>query len=273
MFRIGEFSRLSRVSVRMLRHYDKLGLLQPAKVDPQSGYRFYSADQLPRANRITTLRDLGFLIDDIKRLVSLDDAALASKLTERETELLAQIDDENRRLAALQNLRDSLSTGSGEFDFEVSIKAVPAYDVVSLRMVIPSYDDERLAWEALGSYVKKHGIAVADPYREFCEFHGDDRDGVGVGIEIAVAVDEFGEDQGPIRFYRTEAFEEVASIMVYGPYDNIAPVYASFARWLFEHPLYRMAGNTREIAHRGCWNTEDPRDYLTEFQIPVARRR
>ena len=91
-------------------------------------------------------------------------------------------------------------------------------------------------------------------------------------VEVAVAVDELREGEGPVRFYRTDALPQVASIMVYGPYENIAPVYTAFAQWLEGHPLYEMAGNTREIAHRGCWNTEDPSEYVTEFQIPVHRR-
>lgn len=63
MFKIGEFSRLSRVSVRMLRHYDQLGLLTPSQTDSFTGYRYYSANQLPRLNRILALRDLGFSLE------------------------------------------------------------------------------------------------------------------------------------------------------------------------------------------------------------------
>ena len=72
MFRIGEFSRFSRVSVKMLRHYDELGLLSPARVDPVSGYRYYSAGQLPRLNRLLALKDLGFRLEQIKVLLAED---------------------------------------------------------------------------------------------------------------------------------------------------------------------------------------------------------
>src|SRR5262245_4188558 len=65
MFRIGEFARFTRVSVKMLRHYDEVGLFQPAQVDPDTGYRYYTVDQLPRLNRIILLRDLGFGLDQI----------------------------------------------------------------------------------------------------------------------------------------------------------------------------------------------------------------
>ncbi|MEG0323151.1 MAG: GyrI-like domain-containing protein, partial [Raoultibacter sp.] len=156
----------------------------------------------------------------------------------------------------------------------VEIKAVPSFDAVSLRMISPSYDDERLGWEKLGSYIKSKGIAVSSPYCEFCEFHNEGNVAAdGVDIEIVVAVDEKRPDEAPFRFFRTEAFDRVAAIMVYGPYENIAPIYASFASWLENHPTLRMVGDTREIAHVGCWNEENPADYITEFQIPVAERR
>jgi DNA-binding transcriptional MerR regulator len=78
MFKIGEFSRLSRVSVRMLRHYDQLGLLKPSRTDNFTNYRYYSADQLPRLNRILALRDLGFSLEQIGNM--LDEELSAEQL-------------------------------------------------------------------------------------------------------------------------------------------------------------------------------------------------
>ena len=68
MFRIGDFSRIARVSARLLRFYDEIGLLAPAHADPHSGYRFYTVDQLARLNRITVLKDLGFSLEQIGEL-------------------------------------------------------------------------------------------------------------------------------------------------------------------------------------------------------------
>src|SRR5512135_3610869 len=78
MLKIGEFSRLSRVSVRMLRHYDQLGLLKPSRTDRVTNYRYYSADQLPRLNRILALQDLGFSLEQIGAL--LDESLPADEL-------------------------------------------------------------------------------------------------------------------------------------------------------------------------------------------------
>ena len=65
MLKIGEFSKLSRVSVRMLRHYDEIGLLKPAEIDCFTEYRYYREDQLPTACRIAALKDMGFSLVDI----------------------------------------------------------------------------------------------------------------------------------------------------------------------------------------------------------------
>src|SRR5215213_1484384 len=101
MFKIGEFSRLSRVSVRMLRHYDQLGLLRPSQTDPFTGYRYYSAEQLPRLNRIIALRDLGFSLEQITGMLEEDLSAkqLLGMLKLKRAEIEEQMKLEQQRLA------------------------------------------------------------------------------------------------------------------------------------------------------------------------------
>lgn len=147
-------------------------------------------------------------------------------------------------------------------------------------MELADYDEERRAWERLGALMGERGITPSEPYTEYCEFcnegagsgsSGRAGDDTAVVVEVAVATDAHGEDDGPLCFYRSAALPLAASIKVYGPYENIAPVYASFARWLEDHPALRMAGPTCEVAHRGPWNADDPQDYLTEFLVPVRK--
>ena len=90
MLKIGEFSKLSRVSIRMLRHYDDIGLLPPAEIDRFTGYRYYSPDQLPVVGRITALKDMGFqLAEIVKILENYDDRELLDfYLARRQTELI-----------------------------------------------------------------------------------------------------------------------------------------------------------------------------------------
>ncbi|CBL04141.1 MAG: MerR family transcriptional regulator [Gordonibacter pamelaeae] len=280
MLQIGEFSRLSRISVRMLRHYDQVGLLKPAEQDAQTGYRRYAVSQLAEANRITVLRDLGFPIREIGRLAHADDGELARALDDRARELEEGIGREQRRLADLRRFRQEVEAGGAAVSCEVTLVSVPPYQVVALRMELADYDEERRAWERLGALMGERGITPSEPYTEYCEFcnegagsgsSGRAGDDTAVVVEVAVATDAHGEDDGPLCFYRSAALPLAASIKVYGPYENIAPVYASFARWLEDHPALRMAGPTCEVAHRGPWNADDPQDYLTEFLVPVRK--
>ena len=73
MLKIGEFSKLSRISVRMLRHYDEIGLLKPTEIDRFTDYRYYREDQLPTAGRIAALKDMGFSLADIVRILAVYD--------------------------------------------------------------------------------------------------------------------------------------------------------------------------------------------------------
>src|SRR5690242_15945927 len=101
MFTIGDFARHGRVSVRMLHHYDAIGLLRPARVDPASGYRFYEAGQLARLNRITALKDLGFTLRQVREILDeqVSAAELRGMLRLRQAELEAAMAAAADRLA------------------------------------------------------------------------------------------------------------------------------------------------------------------------------
>ncbi len=104
MFSIGEFARHGRVSVRMLRHYDAIGLLRPATVDPASGYRFYQARQLAELNRLIALKDLGFTLQQVQAILAeqVSAAELRGMLRLRRAEIHAQIEAETARLARVE---------------------------------------------------------------------------------------------------------------------------------------------------------------------------
>ena len=100
MFKIGEFSRLVRVSPRMLRHYEKCGLIAPAEVDPFTGYRQYAADQIPLVGRIAALRDMGFSIEETGEILPRfeEKAYLRMVLLEKADSVRQSIDDAQERL-------------------------------------------------------------------------------------------------------------------------------------------------------------------------------
>ncbi|CAM3413192.1 MerR family transcriptional regulator [Nocardioides dubius] len=143
MLNIGEFARLTGVSVRMLRHYDQLGLLTPAEVDPFTGYRRYTSAQLARANQLIALKDLGFSLAEVKECLDrgLGSGEFAALLHRRREGLVAQITDDQRRLAAVDehlrriHLEETMPTPTYlETD-------LPALQLTQLSTEVPEADD------------------------------------------------------------------------------------------------------------------------------------
>jgi DNA-binding transcriptional MerR regulator len=133
MFKIGEFSKIAQVSGRLLRYYDEIGLLKPEHTDPWTGYRYYTAGQLPRLNRILALKELGLSLDHIQRL--LDSAIGADEIRsmylERKAQLEQSLRDELARLRSVQLRLDQLERQGADWMPDVVIKRAPAQPVLA----------------------------------------------------------------------------------------------------------------------------------------------
>ena len=151
MLKIGDFSKLSRVSIRMLRHYDEIGLLKPVWIDPESGYRYYSAEQLPVAGRINALKDMGFGLAAIGEILPCyeDRDALERHLRCKQAELQALSDQTAYRLRLLETAQLRLRKEDKIMNYDVTIKTFPARYSATVRMVIPSYEEEGKLWDLL----------------------------------------------------------------------------------------------------------------------------
>ncbi|MFC7649196.1 helix-turn-helix domain-containing protein [Streptosporangium lutulentum] len=127
MFSIGEFAQLGRVSVRMLRHYDAIGLLQPAHVDPASGHRFYQADQLSRLNRVIALKDLGFTLHQVSSILDgrIDTAELYGMVRLRRAELEERIATDTARLLRVEVRLKTIAKEGHMHTDEVLLKRIP----------------------------------------------------------------------------------------------------------------------------------------------------
>ena len=141
MFKIGDFSKLSQVSVKTLRYYDELGLLKPVEVDRFTGYRYYSADQLPRLNGIRALQDLGLTLEQIADLLDqgLPAAQLRGMLRLKQAELKEQVREEQARLARV----------------ETRLKQIEQEGMVPTQ-----------AYNAFLSWVQTNGYRIVGPNRE-----------------------------------------------------------------------------------------------------------
>src|SRR5581483_1756996 len=142
MFRIGEFSQIARVSGRLLRYYDEIGLLSPQSIDPQTGYRYYSAQQLPRLNRILVLKELGLSLEHIARLLDQDTSVeeIRGMLTLRKAQIEQTLQEEMEHLRVVESRLQQIDTHGQMQEPDVILKAVEASPFLGLRDVLAGMD-------------------------------------------------------------------------------------------------------------------------------------
>lgn len=143
MLRIGEFARLGKVSIKLLRHYDDVGLLHPHRVDRDTGYRYYRVGQLALLNRLLVYRSLGFSLKEMRKLLGVADSvdALREMLASRRTALTAHIEGERARLAEIEARIAQIEREGHVPGYDVAIRSVESMIAVSLRHRCSSYED------------------------------------------------------------------------------------------------------------------------------------
>ncbi|MEU6431314.1 MerR family transcriptional regulator [Microbispora sp. NPDC046973] len=271
MFTIGDFARHGRVSVRMLRHYDAIGLLRPARVDPASGYRFYEAGQLARLNRITALKDLGFTLRQVREVLDEQVSAeeLRGMLRLRQAELEAAMAAAATRLAQVEaRLRTIESEGQMNTD-DVVVKRIPAVRVAELGGVARSYEPEDIGpvvgplFQELCRRLDEAGVTPVGPGIAYYE---DAPGGDGILAHAAMPVAVAPGDGHDFAVVDLPAIERAATIVHRGPMDDILPTAQTLARWIAEGG-HRSAGYARELYLEAG---EDPARWVTELQEPLA---
>ncbi len=258
---IGRFSRMTRISVKALRHYQDVGLLEPAEVDSSSGYRYYRIDQAVRAETIRTLRTVDMPLDDIRQLLDADNDALAMKyLEEHRQRLLERVTDQERMIAYLERL---IAAEGQSVPYDITIKEVSAQHVLATRFATSLKtvaDDYRTGFTRLG----ETGVTVVGP--PFAIFHDVIDDNISGNIELCFPLAAPTEHDGdPAARLVEEA--TVASVLHIGPYDEVSPAYHAITGWVQEHG-HEFAGPPREI-YLNDPNQVTPVDYLTEVQWPI----
>src|SRR5262249_54220776 len=148
-FRIGDFARIARVSGRQLRHYDRLGLLVPAHAERATGYRYYSAEQLPRLNRLLALKALGFSLDQIGRMLNdqVSAAELRGMLSIRKAQLEQSLAEEQIKLRQVESRILQIEEQGVLRDYDVTLKSETERDFLSTRR---SFPDMEQAVQAIG---------------------------------------------------------------------------------------------------------------------------
>lgn len=268
MFKIGEFSKLTQVSARMLRYYDETGLLKPAVIDAWTGYRMYSAEQIPVLNKIIYLRDSGFNRAEIANALKQNNGTgIIEQLDKKHLEIEADIQQLQGKIKKIDTAKTELLRGKSEIHYNISIKSIPRYFVLSLRRIVSDYYAEGDLWKELSAFVVQNKVEISN--NTFSIYHDEEYRESDVDIELCVTVNKAGKESGDFRFHYIEPVEKMACMMVNGDFSKIAGAYLSFAAWLENNSEYKMLGPDRQVVHRGPWNEKDPQEFLTEIQIPV----
>ena len=269
MFSIGDFARHGRVSVRMLRHYDAIGLLQPAHVDDATGYRSYDAQQLSRLNRIVALKDLGFTLERVRTLLDekIGVEELGGMLTLRRAELQSQIAADTARLRGVEARLHLIEREGAMPTDDIQIKALPAVRVAELTGTAASFEPQSISpviqplYDELVRRLDRAGVTPVGPAIAYYE-NVPDGDGVVVHATLPVNVETSGHDFAVVDL---PAVEQAATIVHRGSMDNVMSSIQTLASWIDAHG-YRSVGLNRELYLQ---TGDDVDTWVTELQEPV----
>ncbi len=265
MFRIGEFSHIGRVSTRLLRYYDKLGLLAPGFVDPQTGYRYYTADQLPRLNRVLALKEMGMSLDEIESLIDADVPAdqLRGMLTMKASGLAREIEMQQMRMRLIESRIDQIDSADDEVD--LLTKHVDAQPFLSVRT---KFDLAADAIAFSGQMLEAaapfgHDLRVLGAWHG--EFSDEDLD-MEVGFVGGVITDELRIDEQRTLTPNTLPAVDVVSTVRVGRPDLTHGVYGAVGRWVTANDA-KIVGPVRELIMQWPAPGIEP---VVEVQFPIA---
>lgn len=271
MFTIGDFAKRGRVSVRMLRHYDAIGLLIPADVDPYSSYRRYDAEQLARLNRLVALKDLGFTLDQVR--VLLEDAVsgeqLRGMLALRRAELEASVAADQARLRQVEARLRAIESENAMSDSDVVIKQVPEKRYVELSATAASFSPEDIGHVVqplcaeLGERLAGAQVTTDEGGHLTCWY--DQQSDGSILVHAGVPVTAAGSVLNDLREATLPA-TEVAALVHNGAMDQVTSTWQRLLSWV-DTTGRRADGPSREVY---LTISDDPQTWVTELQEPLG---
>lgn len=273
MFRIGEFSKIAQVSSRLLRYYDEIGLLRPSHIDRWTNYRYYTADQLLRLNRILALKELGLSLDEIQQLLEDDvgTAQIRDLYQTRKEQIERSLREELARLQQVQLRLNQLESLNSDVAPDVVVKEVPEQQVISFHG--PTISGERFfdLFERLcGIAHKKNGRGplFTVMYSPLFTPEADMDLEIGFIWHGKRPAPLIVDDEVTLNSRQLPAVSEMATIVHQG-LDDHPLAYNGLGRWLGENH-YQIIGPGREILLENRYPA-DPSSCVMEIQFPIKR--
>jgi len=273
VFKIGDFSRLSLVSVKALRYYDEFGLLKPARVDEFTGYRYYSANQLTRLNRILALKDMGLSLEQIALLLDKEPTPdqIRGMLRLKQVELHQQLTEGQARLTRIEAWLQAFEQEVTMPAYDVVLKKVAPLRVAEARGVAPSMEQlgptlDRLFDQVMG-YVSQQGVTSVEP--SITLYYDTEMRDHDVNVGACMPFEGSLNDGTQVKVNELPAVETMASVIHHGSFSTLNQAYNAILKWI-EANGYSISGSNRELNleyERGG----DQSKFVTEIQFPVEK--
>lgn len=274
MYKIGEFSKLSFLTIPALRHYDETGLLNPARTDASTGYRYYAGKQLPRAHLILALKNLGLTLDEVRSVLGPGAGRtkrIKALLESKRVEWTARVEESRQRLSQVDTLIRRIENDGRFPQYPVVIKKIEAQRAAVLRQVLPEFSGEHIAamFGELVGFIKSSGAGFAGP--TMMVYKDKDYKEQNADIEVAAPIAKLVPEGARVHILELPGYERVAAVTHQGRYETMGDAYAAIMSWVAENG-YHIAGDCRELYLVSPADTTDPDKYISEIQIPVAPR-
>jgi DNA-binding transcriptional MerR regulator len=275
MFSIGEFSKIARVSGRLLRYYDSIGLLSPRRIDPATGYRYYTADQLGRLNRILALKDLGLSLEQVARMIDdrISTDEIRGMLMLKKAELERTLSEEASRLRHIESRLQQVDEQGSLRDYDVIVKSAPAQPYLSIRRTFPRMDD---AVGMLRDVARAVAAKVPQSIREkmvvvaYSDFEDEDLDlEIGFSLTEKTAKRVVLSDAAELAMTELPAAESLATVVRSGPNYQSHLGFGALGLWM-EANRCRIAGPSREVFLEPPFQRPEQEDAVVEIQFPVT---
>lgn len=272
MLKIGDFSNLSRISIRMLRHYDEIGLLTPKYIDDFTSYRYYSEEQLAAASRIIALKSMGFRLSAMKEILKSYDnpKALTDFLMVKQAEMREEEAEIQQRLLLLKTAIKRLREDDKTMNYDVILKTIPQRSVASVRKIIPHYNQERILWNILMSETAPLQLNMEENCFSLAVFHDEDYKESDVDVEVQISVKGAYENTENVVF-KTVPEVLVASTIYKGSYDQITAANQTVANWVRDNG-YEFSGAIFWIYHVSPAQTTNAKEMVTEICYPIKQK-
>lgn len=274
MFRIGEFAQIAQVSGRQLRFYDQLGLLQPAHIDAQTGYRYYSIRQLPRLNAILALKEFGLSLEQIGPLLKdeISPTELRAMLTLKRAEVERSLREEETRLRHIESRIAQIDRHGGTEGFDVILKSIAPAPFLSLHCSCADMDE----------VVRMVRLVAEDGARQIRPAQRDklivvarnDRDDEKLDLEIGFSLTRPSNAAVRLsggyllRASELPAVETMATLVRPGTNMESHTSFGAVGSWI-EANNYQIAGPCREVFLESITGPPGFEGALVEIQFPL----